>query len=64
MLERVVCNFMFLFSDVTKNHVKTSVKSFWDTDFESDAECHTATPRSVVLNNLKKGMLLIYTQLI
>ncbi|CAH0590197.1 unnamed protein product [Chrysodeixis includens] len=46
-------NFNLTHNNVTKSNVTVSVKSFWDTDFESDAEC--ATPRRVVLDNLKKA---------
>ncbi|XP_026729479.1 transcription factor stalky-like [Trichoplusia ni] len=47
-------NFNLTHNNVTKSNVKSSVKSFWDTDFESDAECHSSAPRRVVLDNLKK----------
>ncbi|KAF9424897.1 hypothetical protein HW555_000198 [Spodoptera exigua] len=41
-------------NNVTVNNVKNSAKTFWDTDFESDAECQPILPKRFSLS-LKKA---------
>ncbi|CAH1640325.1 unnamed protein product [Spodoptera littoralis] len=42
-------------NSVTVSSVKNSAKTFWDTDFESDAECQTILPRINTLDSSKKA---------
>lgn len=42
-------------SDVNNTVVKSSAKTFWDTDSESDAECRLTIHRSFSKENQIKG---------
>lgn len=42
-------------NNATASSVKNSAKTFWDTDFESDAECQTILPRSNIFDSSKRA---------
>ncbi|KAJ8710776.1 hypothetical protein PYW08_009291 [Mythimna loreyi] len=50
-------NFTLTHNNITTNNTKNPGKTFWDTDFESDAECQTVLPRSHIVDNLIKAPL-------
>lgn len=50
-----VFTILIIISDDTKNNPKNLAKTFWDTDFESDAECEKIMPRIHLTDNLKEG---------
>uniref|UniRef100_A0A2A4JNP1 Uncharacterized protein n=1 Tax=Heliothis virescens TaxID=7102 RepID=A0A2A4JNP1_HELVI len=49
-------NFNLTHNNVTKPNMTSSVKTFWDTDFESDAECQAALPRNNQISNYKNAI--------